>query len=167
MLRSKRERYLGDIFTSNCKIDENISDRQNKDLGCCNEILVILKEITFGRHYFEIALTLRNAKLINGMLCSIESLYGLTSSHIEQLEKVDKLSFKKIFNAVSSTPTEAFYLETGALPLRFLVIARRLMFFWSILNKKEDELVRQVFNAQQIKPVKGDWWLQVVSDFEY
>ena len=41
------------------------------------------------------------------------------------------------------------------------------MFFWSILNKNEDELVRQVFNAQQIKPVKGDWWLQVVSDLEY
>ena len=35
------------------------------------------------------------------------------------------------------------------------------MFLWSILNKNEDELVRQVLNAQQIKPVKGDWGLQV------
>ena len=103
MLRSNRERYLGDILTSKCKIDDNVLDRQSKGFGYCNEILVILKEITFGRHYFDIALTLRNAKLINGMLCSIESLYGLTITHIEQLEKVDKFFFKKIFNAVSST----------------------------------------------------------------
>ena len=72
-----------------------------------------------------------------------------------------------MFIAVSSTPIEAYYLETGALPLRFIVIARRLMFLWSILQKKEDELVRQVFNAQQLKPVKGDWCLQVVGDMKY
>ena len=158
---------MGNYLTSKCKIDDNVLDRQSKGFGYCNEILLILKEITFGRHYFDIALTLRNAKLINGMLSSIESLYGLTITHIEQLEKVDKFFFKKMFIAVSSTPIEAYYLETGALPLRFIVIARRLMFLWSILQKKEDELVRQVFNAQQLKPVKGNWWLQVVGDMKY
>ena len=81
MHKSNRERYLGDIITSNCKIDDNILDRCNKGFGYSYEILVILKELTFGRHYFEIALTLRNAKLLNGMLYSIESLYTLTNHH--------------------------------------------------------------------------------------
>ena len=55
MIRSNRERYLGDILTSKCKIDDNVLDRQSKGFGYCNEILVILKEVTFGRHYFDIA----------------------------------------------------------------------------------------------------------------
>ena len=129
-----------------------------------NEGLVILKEITFGHHFYEIAITLRNAKLVNGMLCSIEALYGLTTSHLEQLEKVDRYFFRKIFNTVRSTPFESYYLETGALPLRFVVIGRRLMYLWSILHKKEDELVRQVFNVQRLMPTKGDWWPQAEKD---
>ena len=32
----------------------------------------------------------RSSMLVNGMLCSIEAVYGLKNSHIEQLEKCDK-----------------------------------------------------------------------------
>ena len=83
MNKSTSERYLGDVITADCKIDENIVDRHNKGLGYTNEIIVILEEITLGHYYFESALTLRNAKLINGMLCSIESVYVINTRHLE------------------------------------------------------------------------------------
>ena len=71
---------------------------------------------------------------------------------------------RRLFNSVSSTAVEAYYLETGTLPLRFYISARRLMFLWNILQKPESELVNQVYNAQKLSPVKNDWFLQVQDD---
>ena len=166
MLKTTGERYLGDILSSDNKRDSHINDRYNKGISYVNQILSILKEISFGYYYYEQALQFRNAKLINGMLCSVEALYGLTSSHIEKLERCDRYFMRKIFNAPRTTPTESFYLETGALPIRFIIMARRLLFYWSILNKPESELVKQVFNTQKLKPVKNDWCLTVVEDLQ-
>ena len=166
MHTAKRERYLGDVLTSDCKIDSNVHDRVSRGMGHANEILSILKEISFGYHYFNMALQFRNAKLINGMLCSIEALYGLNNNHMEQLEHVDKFFMRKIFNCVITTPIEAYYLETGALPIRFIIIARRLLFYWTILHKSDSELVKQALRAQQISPVKNDWWLKLCDDMK-
>ena len=66
MKTTASERYLGDIITSDAKINDNISDRYNKGIGYANQILCILKEISFGKYHFEQALQLRNAKLMNG-----------------------------------------------------------------------------------------------------
>ena len=71
---------------------------------------------------------------------------------------------RKVFSCVITTPTEAYYLETGALPLRFIIAARRLLFYWTILRKPESELVKQALRAQQILPVKNYGWLKVCDD---
>ena len=88
MLTTQSEKYLGDILTSTGNIDENITARYNKGLGIVNQVLSTLKEVSFGYHYFEMGLLFRNSMLINGILCSIEALYGLKSHHIEMLEKM-------------------------------------------------------------------------------
>ena len=136
------ERYLGDIISSDNKRDESITDRYNKGISYANQIICILKEISLGNFYFEQAIQLRNAILINGMLCSIKATFGLTLNHINKLEQCDRYLMRKIFRSPISTPVECFYLETGTMPLRFVIIARRLLFYWSILHKKDNELVK-------------------------
>ena len=108
----------------------------------------------------------RNSKLVSGMLCSIETLYGLNTAHIERLEKIDRLLLRKIFSCVSSTAIVAYYLEANILPFRHIIIARRLLYYWSLLNKSESELVRQVLHTQQLSPVKNDWCVQVAADLK-
>ena len=44
-----RERYLGDILTSDGKINNNIEERVNKGFGKVNDILPILSEVSFQR----------------------------------------------------------------------------------------------------------------------
>ena len=158
------EGYLGDIISSDSKNDLNIADKHKKGIGYVNQIVSILKEISFGPYFFEQALQLRNAKLINGMLCSVEAIHGLTSAQVESLEKCDRMFMRKIFQAPLCTPVEAFYIETNALPIRFIIIARRLLFFWNIVNKPDSELIKQVYNAQKLKPVRNDWCLQIQQD---
>ena len=166
MHTTNREKYLGQIISSNGKLENNITERFNKGLGLVNEIIGLLKEVSFGYHYFQMAMLFRNSKLVNGILCSIETLYGLTNTHIEQLEKCDRLLMRKVFNCISTTAIEAYYLEANILPFRHIIIARRLMFYWSVLNKSESELVRQVLHTQQLSPVKNDWCVQIAADLK-
>ena len=116
----------------------NIIDICNKGIGYVNHILSILKEISFGQFHFEQALQFRHAKLINGMLYSIEIN---TISHIEQLKQWDKFFIRKIFNSVLTTPTEAYYLEKNSIRLRFVIIARRLMYHLPIMYYKTSERI--------------------------
>ena len=97
MLKTKKEKYLGDILTSTAKIDENIEERYKKGIGIINDIMSILKEVSFGYHYFQIGMLFRNSKLVNGIICSIEALYGIKAKHRETLEKLDRELFRKIF----------------------------------------------------------------------
>ena len=53
------------------------------------------------------------------------------------------------------------------MPLRFVIIARRLLFYWSILHKKDNELVKQVYMTQKLSPVKNDWCLTIAEDLKY
>ena len=151
MATSSKQTYLGDVLSSNGKTDMNITERYNKGLGVANQVFSILKEVHFGNYYFEMAVLFRDSMLVNSILCSVEALYGVKKAHVEKLEAVDRILLRKVLNARYATATEAFYLETGLLPIRFIVIARRLLYYWSILQKSESELVRQVYDAQNIQ----------------
>ena len=166
MLTTKSEKYLGDVLTFNGKIDENVVERYNKGCGIVNKILSTLKEVSFGFYYFQMGILFRNSMLVNGMLCSIESLYGLKMHHIETLEKCDKSFFRQLFKSGACTPIESFYLQTNTLPVRHIIMGRRLMFLWCILQKSENELVRKVLEAQLLNPVKNDLCLQFKEDLK-
>ena len=166
MKKAKTEKYLGEMLSADGKISENIDARYSKGIGSANTILSLMREVYFGKYFYEMALLFRNSMLINSILCSIEAVYGLKAVHIEKLENVDKYLLRKLLGASSSTAIEALYLETGAMPLRFCIKSRRLMFYWTILSKSETELIRKVYNVQKLAPIKNDWYMQIKDDLE-
>ena len=129
-----------------------------------NDILSMLSEVSFGHHYFEMALMFRQSMLINSILCNIEVLYGVTKAHVERLESVDKNFMRRIFQAPISTPVESFFIEANVLPLRFVILGRRIMYYHTLLQKSDDELVKTVFATQQKFSVKNDWIIQLLDD---
>ena len=52
---------------------------------------------------------------------------------------------------------QAFFLETNAIPLQFTLIGRRLMYYWTLINKSDNELVKQIFETQKLYRCKDDW----------
>ena len=56
MSMSRQEKYLGDVLTSDTKINENISARHDKGIGIYNQILSMLKEVSFGAYHFEMGI---------------------------------------------------------------------------------------------------------------
>ena len=157
MKTSSSETYLGDVLTNDGKIDVNISARYDRGVGAINSIFSLLQEISFGQYFFEMAMLFRSSMLINSVLCSSEVLYGVKLKHLEILEKCDKMFFTKLFSVPQTCSYEAFFLETNALPIRYILIGRRFMYYWLLLNKADNELAKKVYYTQKQHRCKDDW----------
>ena len=79
--------------------------------------------------------------------------YNLTQKEISEFEMVDEILLRKIFSAHSKTPKEALYLESGNVPIRFILIARRVTFLQYIMNEEESSLLNSFSKAQVEGPV--------------
>ena len=98
------EKYLGDLFSNTAKNKSNIISRRDKGYGKVSDILSILSEVPLGKYKIYIALILRQAMLINGMLQNSEAWSDLTIKDIELLEEVDEFLLRSVFDAPSKTP---------------------------------------------------------------
>ena len=72
------EKYLGDILESKGGNLKNIKARAAKGYGVVNKLISELDELCLGPWYFEVALIMRNAYLINSMLTNGECWYNIT-----------------------------------------------------------------------------------------
>ena len=161
MRSTEQEKYLGDVVSSNTKIDENIKMRHAKGTGINNQIISIIKEVSFGFYYFEMGLLFRNSMLINGIMFNLEVVHNLTPKHVDILEECDKMFMRNLFESEAGTPIEAFFIETATLPLKYILMSRQLMYYHTLLKKGESELVKRVFNAQCQFSTKNDWYSEV------
>ena len=163
----KSDTYLGDVLASDGKNTLNIENRVSKGLGIVSQIMDILKNVSFGAHYFEIATTLREAMLVNGLLTNCEVWYGLTEKEVAKLEEVDRLLLRQIFQVASTCPIEALYLELGCVPIGLIIKARRIKYLHHLATRDEHEMLSKVFKAQWTYPAKrGEWTEQVKIDMK-
>ena len=146
---------------------KNVMARVRKAVGITNQIISILEEICFGPYHFEVAVTLRNALFISSVLCNSEAWYNISNEEINKLEQADEILLRRTLECPSSTPKEMLYLELNCLPIRFLIMSRRVNFLWSILAEDPNSLMHKFLKAQLKNPNKNDWGQTVLGDLEY
>ena len=101
------------------------------------------------------------------MMTNCEIWYGLTKNNISQLENVDKMLLRKIFNVATSCPIEALYLELGCLPLDIVVKCRRINYLHYLVTRKKTELLYRFFITQWKYPAsRNEWTEQVKLDLD-
>ena len=66
----------------------------------------------------------------------------------------------------SKTPLEFFFLESGSIPIRYVISSRRINYLRTILRREEEELTQRVFEAQIANPCTGDFAELVKHDLE-
>jgi len=166
MKDAQSEKYLGDTIDEKGKIKATIENRKKKSQGLRSEIMAIVNEIPFGKHRIEVALKLRESMFLNGMLFNSEAWHGVTKADVTTLEKVDQSLLRSILGAHKGTPKDLLYLETGTIPIRWILLQRRINFLKHILSRDKDELIRKVYEAQESNPVLGDFAQLVEKDLE-
>ena len=166
MDESESEKYLGDYISNRGSNEKNIEERKNKGFGIIKQLMTKLEGTVYGPFYFEVALILRRSHLLSSILTNSEAWYGVRDAEIEKLEQVDETYLRKVLEVGTSCPKEMLYLETGSIPIRFIVKFRRLMFLHYILNEDVCSLIHRVFDAQKSNPSRNDWTVTVEKDLE-
>ena len=67
------ESYLGDLISSDGKNTKNIRNRISKGIGLISQIFNLLESASFGAHYFEIAMLLRESILVKEVTTNAET----------------------------------------------------------------------------------------------
>ena len=158
--------YLGDVIASDGTNTLNIRKMISTGNGVISKIVNILESVSLGEHYFKIALLLRESLLLNAILSSSESWYGLTQSEIEELESVDINLLRRIFEVPHTVPTVSLFLETGCISIGTLIKCRRLNYLHYLVNSEETEMLSKFFHAQWENEVTNDWTLEVKKNLE-
>ena len=102
----------------------------------------------FSYNYFDAVLMFRNAIFVNRILSSLEATNHLTNANIARIEEADRYLMSKLFLSGSRSPVLGYFWECGILPLRFVLMGRRIMFLWSILQKESTEAVKALAVAK-------------------
>ena len=81
----------------------------------------------------------------------------------QKLASVDEYLLRSILGVPSKTAKEALYLETGCIPLKYLLKMSLIMYLHHIVRRPEKELIRKFYEALKCKISKGDW-VQIVQE---
>ena len=104
--------------------------------------------------------------LINTILTNSAAWYGVTSHDIEQLSQIDVMLLQKGLSIPRSTPIVFMYLELCIIPLKYIIISRRLMFLHYILQENPNTMIHNFFITQYHNPKRGDWSEMVIEDMK-
>ena len=156
--------YLGDVVRVDGKNSSNIQNRVSKGIGLIAQIMNILETISFGKRFFQISFSLREAIFLNGILTNVEVWYSPKKSVIQELESIDKLLLRRILSAPSSTCCEALFLETGCLDISTIIKGRRFNYLHYLANQEKSSMLYKFFKVQWDFPAKGDWTLDAKLD---
>ena len=163
---SEEERYLGDQLTKNAKHAQTISKRRAKGFGIIADITQILEAIGDSTKRVKVGLQLRQAWFVNALLVNMEVWHNVLQKDIEVITQLDNYLMRKILKAHSKVPTELLYLETGTIPVEYVIKSRRINYLHTILRRDKKELIARVYNVQKENPSKGDWSSIIKNDME-
>ena len=167
MERVTSDTYLGDIISVDGSNSENIRNRVSKGNGIISKIKNYLESVSLGKHYFKIALLLRESLLINGIMTSAESWYGLKRCEIDLLEDLDHQLLRYIFEVPKSVPTCGLFLETGAVSIETRIKISRVNYLHYLVNLDKEEMLSKFFMAQWGNPSKkNEWAVEVQSNLK-
>lgn len=83
------------------------------------------------------------------------------------LEVIDKHILRLITGAQQKVPPERLFLETGELPLKYVITLRRLMYYQEINKRHNYEIVKRVFTSMKKDTITGDWINLFVDNLKY
>ena len=164
MKNTVKEKYLGDFVTSSGNSKETICDRNIRGNAIVSEIRAILRDIPLGNQRTQIGLVLRQAWFINGCFVNCEVWTGYSESDLKDLEVIDHDILRAITGAQAKVPTEMLYLETAQVPIKSVIVVRRLLYLQTLLHRHKNELTRQIYDAMKEEPLKDDWIHLVTKD---
>ena len=153
-------RYLGDIIMKNGGNKKNIEERENKTMAVTRKILSLCSDEVFRAIQLKSLLKMHNACTVASLLTNCET-WILNKSEKTKLERIELWALKRILDVPKTTPSAAIWHVTGLLPTSVLVEKRQLLYLKKILDKQNDDWLKQMFYC--LKNDDIGWAKQILS----
>lgn len=111
MKKVSEAKYLRDIISATGKMTKTIAEREKRTMGITSQILMILKEVSLEKFYFQIAILLRNLLFINSVLVNSEVWFPLKERELKELESTDRLLLRRILDAPPQPQLSCYILS--------------------------------------------------------
>ena len=129
------------MISDSCKPNVTIAKRIIRGYAIVGTIFAFLKDLPIGSKRVQVGLELRQSWLVNGILFNSEVWHSVTKQQIEDLMTTDKYLLRGLIGAQAKVPLEHLYLELAALPLSYVISARRMIYLQTILKRCDEELI--------------------------
>ena len=153
----QEKKFIGDIISRNGTNKANIKQRTNKTHGNVNKFVTTVNEIPYERHLFKAVNLMKESILLGGLLTNVEGLINIVKKDTDDLEKPDTILLKQILSTTGNICKVFMQLEMGVMPIKFVIMQKRMNFLNYTLNEKMDSMIRQVYNALKEDSRKGDF----------
>ena len=157
MKNVQNKKYLGCIISNDMGNQSNIKEKTNRGVGIVNKIITTLYERPYGKYTYKAAALMREGLLLASILNNSESWINITKQDIEKLGKPDKMLIKNILVTQGNPSTVFMYLELGFLPVKYVIMKKRLNFLRYILNEDMETMLRKVYEVIKTDSRKGDF----------
>ena len=139
---------------------------KKKSIWIIRKIFIRLDSLHLKNYYFECGIIFLNVFLRSSILYASETYYNMTESQIRELERIEEVYLRKLFQTSKGCPITQLYLESGQIPARFAIKKARLLFLKSILEENPESLINRFVMLQFRKPTKGDWATSCLQDMK-
>ena len=82
---------------------------------------------------------------------------------MESLQEAQLRYLRNIMEVADSTPVAGTFLELGILPIQFEIDMKKLNFLWKILQKENDDPVKQVYIELKRNCFEKNWANEVMG----
>ena len=102
--------------------------------------------------------------LLGSMLPNAESWINITQTDLTNLQKPDTMLQKELLS-ISGNPSKAFMsLELGFIPVKYVIMYKRLTFLHYILNENTSSTLKQVYDVLKCDSRRGDFYFLAQND---
>ena len=136
---------LGDIINHKSNTKDTIDERIARGNVIVFQMTAILNHIPLGKRRTKAGIELRHAWFLNGCLFNSEIWTRISEQDLHALEVIEHQILRLITGAHAKAPVEMLYLETAELPIKSVIIVRRLLYTQTILKRYKKELTSKVY----------------------
>lgn len=149
--------YLGDILTADNRLKETIDLRSKTCTATVAELNAIIEETVAEDILIDAVITYHKAIIIP-KLCLNSETWNITQAEMEDLERIQNKSLKRMLRFPQGTPSRGLTAELGIMTVESVISEKRLKFLHRVLNQPDTNITRKVLMEQ--KGLPEETWLK-------
>ena len=140
---------------------KTILQKKNKQISKKKQITSLIRPL--GKYTFECAVIFLNSLVRSSVLYGTEAMSHINETELRALERIEEDQMRNVLQVKTGiqVPLHLMYLDLGQTPARYQIYRFKINFLQYILQQEKETLLFKMLDAQQSRPVRGDWFSDV------